>query len=106
MGGTNPYIKTPEFKAATQKFTIRFLPENQEVAVDPSRMPTAGTGLPGSVLDIALASGIDIDHACGGVCACSTCHVIVQSGFESCNETSEDEDDQLERAPCLTPRSS
>ena len=27
-----------------------------------------------------------LDHACGGVCACSTCHVIVHEGLESCNE--------------------
>jgi 2Fe-2S ferredoxin len=37
-------------------------------------------GLPGSILDIALANGIDIDHSCGGVCACSTCHCIVREG--------------------------
>lgn len=86
-------------------YTITFLPANKVIEVDPKDIPTSGTGLPGSVLDIALASDIDIDHACGGVCACSTCHVIVEEGLSSCNEATEDEDDQLEEAPGLTPRS-
>lgn len=68
-------------------------------------MPTSATGLAGSVLDIALASGVDIDHACGGVVACSTCHIVVTEGLESCNESSEAEEDQLEKAPGLTSRS-
>lgn len=105
MGGFNPYIKSSEVKQAKQKYQITFLPEEKTIDVDPDQLPTSGTGLEGSILDIALASGIDIDHACGGVCACSTCHIIVQEGLESCNESSEDEEDQLEKAPGLTPRS-
>ena len=109
MGGTNPYIKTPETQRAQKKFTITFQlageSEPRKVEVDPEHMPTSATGLPGSILDIALASDIDIDHACGGVCACSTCHVIVKEGLSSCNESSEEEEDQLEEAPALTPKS-
>jgi len=105
MSGTNPYIKTGPVKGPSQKYTITFLPSNQVVEVDPENMPSSATGLPGSVLDIALASDVDIDHACGGVCACSTCHIIVEEGFESCNEGSEDEEDQLEKAPGLSSRS-
>ena len=45
--------------------------------------------------------GIEIDHACGGVCACSTCHVIVREGFDTLNEASEDEEDMLDQAPGL-----
>ena len=46
-----------------------------------------------------------LDHACGGVCACSTCHVIVHQGLESCNEASDAEMDQLDEAPGLTAKS-
>jgi 2Fe-2S ferredoxin len=57
------------------------------------------TGEPGqSLLEIALANGIALDHACGGVCACSTCHVKVREGADLLNERSEDEDDQLDTA--------
>jgi 2Fe-2S ferredoxin len=59
--------------------------------------------LPGSILDIALASGVDIDHACGGVVACSTCHIIVKQGLNTCNESTDEEEDQLDKAPGLTP---
>jgi 2Fe-2S ferredoxin len=105
MAGINPYIKSALFKSATQKFTITFLPEGKVVEVDPTNIPKSGTGLPGSILDIALASDVDIDHACGGVCACSTCHIFVSQGASSCNESTEDEDDQLEKAPGLSPLS-
>jgi 2Fe-2S ferredoxin len=45
-----------------------------------------------------MGHGIELDHACGGVCACSTCHVHVLEGLESCNEASEEEEDELEEA--------
>lgn len=105
MAGANPYIKAPEVKKPQKSFTITFLPEGKKVEINPDDIPSGGTGLPGSILDIALGVGVDIDHACGGVCACSTCHVIVEEGLSSCSEGTEDEDDQLEVAPGLTPRS-
>lgn len=56
-------------------------------------------GKPGqSLLDVALAHGIDLDHACGGVCACSTCHVKVTEGADLLTESSDDEEDQLDDA--------
>ena len=51
-----------------------------------------------SILDVALRNGVDLDHACGGVCACSTCHVKISSGAEALSEASEDEEDQLDAA--------
>jgi len=35
-----------------------------------------------SLLELALENGINIEHACGGVCACSTCHVYVEEGMD------------------------
>lgn len=51
-----------------------------------------------SILDAALRSGIEIDHACEKSCACTTCHVIVREGFDSLNESSDLEDDMLDKA--------
>ncbi len=110
MAGSNPYIQSSLIARAKQKYTITFVApsggaEEMKIEVDPAQAPSSGTGLEGSILDIALASGIDIDHACGGVCACSTCHIVVEEGLETCNEASDDENDQLEKAPGLSPRS-
>lgn len=51
-----------------------------------------------SILEIAERNGIELDHACGGVCACSTCHIKITSGASLLNESSEDEEDQLDNA--------
>ena len=105
MGGTNPYIPKNEPTPAEQKFKITFQPMNVTVEVDPEQIPYGVTGLPGSILDIALSHGVEIDHSCGGVCACSTCHVIVRQGGDSLSDMTEAEEDQLSYAPGLTPSS-
>ena len=107
MGGSNPYIEQSEIETATQPYTIQFVGQEAsvEVRVDPEKIPYGHTGLPGSILDIALGSGVDIEHACGGVCACATCHVIVKQGIESCNEGTDDEYDQLDEAPGVSLQS-
>ncbi|GJL62107.1 MAG: hypothetical protein NPIRA04_07610 [Nitrospirales bacterium] len=107
MGGSNPYIEKIETQSATKPFTITFkTPDDKlDIKVDPEKIPYGDNGLPGSVLDIALGAGIDLEHACGGVCACSTCHVIVKEGLDTCPEPTEDEDDQLEEAPGLSLQS-
>jgi ferredoxin, 2Fe-2S len=105
MGGTNPYVQDETPEPATEKFTITFMPMNVTIEVDPDKIPYGVTGLPGSILDIALAHKIDVDHACGGVCACSTCHCIVREGLESCSEMTDCEEDELTYAPGLTPKS-
>ncbi|MBU2883622.1 ISC system 2Fe-2S type ferredoxin [Psychrosphaera sp. B3R10] len=51
-----------------------------------------------SVLDVALANDIDVEHACEKVCACTTCHIIVREGFDSLSESDELEDDMLDKA--------
>jgi 2Fe-2S ferredoxin len=105
MGGTNPYIQQQEYTPAAQKFRITFQPMNITVEYDPETFVSGGTGQPGSILDIALVNGIDIDHSCGGVCACSTCHCIVREGGETLPEISDAEEDQLDYAPGKTPSS-
>jgi ferredoxin, 2Fe-2S len=73
--------------------------------VNPEELPYGDHGRPGSILDIAMHHGIDVDHACGGVCACSTCHVIVRDGLASCGRPTEKEEDQLDAAYGPTPQS-
>jgi 2Fe-2S ferredoxin len=84
-----------EFRAAGEK-------QGRVLTIDREKLPESGHGLPGSLLDLALASDIEIDHACGGVSACSTCHVILRQGFQSCAPAEENEEDQLDEAPGLT----
>lgn len=58
-----------------------------------------------TICDALLDNGVDIEHACGKVGACTTCHVIVQSGFASLNEVDDNEEDMLDRAWGLQPHS-
>lgn len=108
MGGVNPYIQSSQVSKPQKKYKIHFEYPNgtiKTVEVDPDKIPYGDTGLPGSILEIALAHHIDIDHACGGVCACATCHVIIKEGWESCNEQADAEMDQLDNAPALEKHS-
>ena len=54
-----------------------------------------------SLLDLAMEHGINIEHACGGVCACSTCHVYIEEGIKNLSESTEAEEDRVEEAPGL-----
>ncbi len=99
MGGSNPYLPKQNIKLPAQSYTIEFRPHEKKVQVDPKALPYDRTGLKGSLLEIAMGHGVDIDHACGGVAACSTCHVWVKKGLSTCNEPLDEELDQLDNAP-------
>ncbi len=51
-----------------------------------------------SLCNAMLDNGIEIEHACEKSCACTTCHVHVREGFDSLEESSELEDDYLDKA--------
>jgi len=84
---------------------VTFLPSGITVEVDPDKYPYEEHGKPGSLLDIGLAHGVDIAHNCGGACACTTCHVVIESGEDELSEMEDDEEDRLDRAEGLTLRS-
>jgi ferredoxin, 2Fe-2S len=63
-------------------------PEGKTVEAEPGE----------TILDVALANGIEIDHACEKSCACTTCHVIVQKGYDSLEPPTDREEDLLDRA--------
>ena len=58
-----------------------------------------------SICDAALNGGLHIEHACEMSCACTTCHIYVREGFDSIVESSELEDDYLDKAWGLDPDS-
>ena len=55
-----------------------------------------------SILEVALTNDIELHHNCGGVCACSTCHLYVEKGEDSLEELSDKEEDFIDRA--INPR--
>jgi ferredoxin len=67
---------------------VRFLTEKLEVEVP------AGT----SILEAARKAGAPEGDRCGGVCACSTCHVYVVKGLERTSEAEDEEQDILDKA--------
>ena len=83
-------------------FTVTFHVEEtgvtRAVRVDPGGNPPSRIGVAGSILGIAAGAGVEIDHVCGGVCACTTCHVKVRDGLTSCPGPTADERDMLEVA--------
>lgn len=58
-----------------------------------------------TIIAAAMRNGIDIEHACEMSCACTTCHVVIQEGFESLEPSDELEDDMLDKAWGLEMRS-
>jgi len=59
-----------------------------------------------NLMELARDNGIDIEGACEGAMACSTCHLIVDAGwFEKLDPASEEEEDILDLAYGLTATS-
>ena len=55
-----------------------------------------------SILEVALKNNINLHHNCGGVCACSTCHLYINKGDDFLEELSDKEEDFIDRA--INPR--
>ena len=71
----------------------------EEAGYDPVEFPIAEGE---SVLDVCLENGIELQHNCGGVCGCSTCHIYVNKGMDNIQEISDKEEDFIDRA--VSPR--
>jgi len=72
---------------------VTFLPEGIETEVAP------GT----SILEAARQCGAPVGSACGGNCACSTCHVWVKQGYDSLGDVEDEENDILDKAFDVRP---
>jgi ferredoxin, 2Fe-2S len=55
-----------------------------------------------TLLEIFLKNDIELHHNCGGVCACTTCHLYIENGMNSIDEISDKEEDFIDRA--VNPR--
>lgn len=51
-----------------------------------------------TILDVAIENQVDLCHNCGGVCACTTCHVYIEAGMDNLSEMSAKEEDYVDRA--------
>lgn len=71
----------------------------------PFEVKTADVGEGTTLLEAAEAAGAQVGHVCGGVCACSTCHVWVKQGLSSLSEQQDDEMDRLDQAFDVKPAS-
>jgi 2Fe-2S ferredoxin len=74
--------------------TVKFLFE------DPSITPQTVSGdfVDRSILEITEDYDVHLNHNCGGVCACSTCHLYVEHGEAFLEDISEKEEDFIDRA--------
>ena len=101
---SNRYIRDqPKGPTKAYRLTVRGM--DKVIEVNPDELTDDEEGSRGSLLAILLANGVELDHTCGGVCACSTCHIYVEEGEESAEEATEEEEDQLDFAPALRPSS-
>lgn len=83
-------------------YTIRF--NFEQKGLSPITLNNVEGGQ--SLLEIALNNDIELHHNCGGVCACSTCHLYVEKGAVLIEELSDREEDFIDRAvsPKLSSR--
>ena len=75
------------------------------VEFEHGKLPFQEHGLPESFLDLAMNLGIPLEHACGGSCACTTCHLIIRQGENNLSPMQDNEADRLDTAWDLRPSS-
>jgi len=80
---------------------VTFLPGNQSVEYEHGNLRYQEHGKPESLLDVAINFGVHLEHACGGNCACTTCHVVVRRGKDLLSEIDDEEADRLDMAADL-----
>ena len=86
---------------------VTFIKDGKETTVEfeHGKLEYQHHGLPESFLDVAMNFGIPLEHACGGSCACTTCHLIIREGMQNLSEEQDNELDRLDTAWDLTTSS-
>ena len=87
------------------KVTLIIDGEEKTVEFEAGKLPYSNHGKPESFLDVSKHFDLGLEHACGGNCACTTCHVIIRKGAQNLSEMQDDEADRLDTAWELTPDS-
>jgi 2Fe-2S ferredoxin len=76
--------------------------EAKTVEFEHGKLPYSNHGRPESFLDVSKNFDLGLEHACGGNCACTTCHVIIKEGAQNLSPMEDDEADRLDTAWDLT----
>src|SRR3954471_22705210 len=86
---------------------VTFIKDGKEMTIEfeHGKVPYSHHGLPESFLDLAMHFDIPLEHACGGSCACTTCHLVIRKGMENLSEMQDNEADRLDTAWDLTTSS-
>ena len=96
------HLKHSDIEHGPREVPVKFILEDPEGLTGTSQREHNLLGAVGeSLLELAMEYGINIEHACGGVCACSTCHIYVEQGMDQLTESTEAEDDRVEEAPAI-----
>lgn len=74
------------------KITFKF----EDADIKEKVVENVQTGI--SVLEVTEDNDIHLNHNCGEVCACSTCHVYIHKGMKHLQEISDREEDFIDRA--------
>src|SRR5260370_13584038 len=90
MGGTGAYNFVTFAPINIYKVKINF----EEKEHDSVELPIAEGE---SLLDVCLENGIELQHNCGGVCGCSTCHIYVNKGMDNIQSISDKKEDFIVR---------
>lgn len=90
---------TPTADAAPQSEVVFRLEDPQSLTGTDQAEITLHARPGTNLLRLALDNHIQIEHACGGVCACSTCHVHVVEGMDCLTPASDEELDRVDEAP-------
>ena len=72
--------------------------ESQTVEFEHGTLPYSHHGKPESLLDVAKNLGVKLEHACGGSCACTTCHLYIREGEQNLSDPEDKELDRLDTA--------
>jgi ferredoxin len=96
------HMKHSDIEHGPREVPVKFILEDPHGLTGTSQREHTLLGAVGeSLLELAMEHGINIEHACGGVCACSTCHVYIERGNEFLSEAQESEEDRVDEAPGL-----
>jgi 2Fe-2S ferredoxin len=79
---------------------VTFIKDGKATTVEfeAGKLPYQEHGLPESFLDVAMNFGIPLEHACGGSCACTTCHLFIREGMQHLSDMEDNEADRLDTA--------